>query len=114
MQLIEQITTDARQQQTLVLPDGSSLTFTMYFVPMQFGWFFTDITYGDVIIKGRRIFVSPNMLYQFKNQIPFGIACFSKNSREPTLQQDFASGSASLYLLTAAEVALLTEAFENG
>lgn len=114
MQLIEQITTDARQRQTLILPDGTPLTFTMYFVPMQYGWFFTDITYGNVVITGRRIFVSPNMLYQFKNQIPFGIACFSQNSREPTLQQDFVSGAAKLYLLTAAEVQLLTEAFENG
>ena len=43
------------------------------------------------------------MLYQFQNQIPFGLACFSKANREPQLQQDFVSGASSLYILTQAE-----------
>lgn len=75
------------------------------FVPLQYGWFITNLTYGSFIINGLRITVSPNMLRQFKNQIPFGLACVAnKVTREPTQQQDFSSQSFNLYILSAAEV----------
>jgi hypothetical protein len=107
--IIQQITSDPLQQQTLILPDGSSLNMLVYFVPMQFGWFITNLTYGTFILNGLRITNSPNMLNQFKNQIPFGLACFSTNNREPSQQQDFSSGASTLYLLTQAEVAQYSE-----
>lgn len=44
------------------------------------------------------------MLLQFKNQIPFGIACYSTNNREPSLQEDFSSGTSQLFILDQAEV----------
>lgn len=88
---------------TLVLPDGSTLTMTIYFIPMQQGWFITNLTYQDFVLNGLRITVSPNMLNQFRNQIPFGLACFSTGNREPSLQQDFSSGNCILYLLSQAE-----------
>lgn len=89
---------------TLVLPDGSSISLTIYFVPMQFGWFITELSYGDFVLNGLRITTQPNMLYQFRNVIPFGLACFSPSGREPSLQEDFASGASVLYILTAEEV----------
>lgn len=104
MNLIQQITSDPLQKQTIILADGSPLTITVSFRPMQFGWFFEEITWGDVTIEGMRICVSPNMLRQFKNLIPFGIACFSAGNREPTQQDDFSSGAASLYVLSEADV----------
>ncbi len=105
MFLIQQITTQPRQSQTLVLPDGSLLNLSIYFIPMQFGWFVTSLTYGDFVLNGLRITVSPNMLRQFKNQIPFGFSCVSNGqNREPSQQQDFSSGAFSLFLLDQAEV----------
>lgn len=104
MNIIQQITTAPLQQQTLILPDGTSFTMTLYFIPMQQGWFITELVYGAFILRGLRVTVSPNMLNQFRNQIPFGLACFSVGNREPSLQQDFSSGNATLYVLTAAEV----------
>lgn len=104
MYLIQQITVDARQKQTLILPDGSQLKIQMTFRPMQLGWFFDELTHEDFTITGIRICITPNLLYQFKNKIPFGIACFSNDKREPTLQEDFSSGNANLYVLTAEEV----------
>lgn len=101
---IKQVTRDPLQQQTLILPDGTSLTLTLYFVPMQYGWFIRNLTHGDFILNGFRVVISPNMLYQYKNLIPFGLACFSTDSREPSQQDDFASGFAKLYLLNEAEV----------
>lgn len=100
---IQRITNDPLQTQTIVLPDGTSFAMTMYFVPMQYGWFFTNITYGSFILNGLRISNNPNMLYQFQNQIPFGLACFSQANREPMLQDDFISGASNLYILTQAE-----------
>ena len=101
---IQNLTTDARQKQTLILPDGTQIQIQIYFVPLQLGWFITGITYKDFILNGLRITNSPNMLYQFKNQIPFGLACFSTANREPSLQDDFASGASKLFVLTAEEV----------
>lgn len=106
MFLIQQITNAPRQKQTLILPDGTSLNMEIYFIPMQFGWFITSLVYGNFTIQGLRITVSPNMLYQFRNQIPFGLACYANLAakREPTQQQDFSSGAFSLYILNQTEV----------
>jgi hypothetical protein len=106
MNQIAQITTDSLQNQILLLDDGSSVALTLYFVPMQYMWLIKNITYQKVgfTIENMRICNSPNMLRQYKNQIPFGMACFSTANREPSLQQDFASGASKLYILTEAEV----------
>lgn len=109
MFLIQQITNDPLQKQTLILPDGTQLTLTIYFVPLQLGWFITNLTYQSFVIQGLRITNSPNMLLQFQHQIPFGLACFSTQNREPSQQQDFSSGASQLYILSAAEVAQYQE-----
>lgn len=115
MFIVQQITSDPLQRQTLILPDGTSLTLTMYFRPMQTGWFINEITYGSFSLTGLRITVSPNMLRQFKNQIPFGLACYgNKTNREPTQQQDFSSGAFSLYLLSKQEVQQYEDFLELG
>lgn len=105
MFLINQVTSDPLQKQTLILPDGTSLIMTISFLPLQYGWFITEMIYGSFALEGVRIVVSPNILQQFKNQIPFGLGCFGNNvSREPTQQQDFSSQTFSLYILDSNEV----------
>lgn len=114
MLLIRQITKDPLQQQSVVLPDGTSVTLQFYYRPLQLGWFLNSITYGEFVLKGLRITNSPNMLHQWRNQIPFGLACYTDGLREPTQQEDFFSGAAKLYLLTEEEVEEYTEFLENG
>ncbi len=105
MLLIQQVTTDPLQTQTLVLQDGTSVVLTLYYRPAQFGWFINEISWGEnFLIQGMRITNSPNMLRQWGNLIPFGLACFTTGNREPTQQEDFATGAAKLYILTEAEV----------
>jgi hypothetical protein len=106
MNQIAQITSDSLQTQNLLLEDGSSISLTLYFVPMQYLWLIQSLVYApkNFTIQNMRICNSPNMLRQYKNQIPFGMACFSTANREPSLQQDFVSGASNLYLLSAAEV----------
>lgn len=114
MLLIKQITSNPLQSQTLVLPDGTSLALTIYFRPMQFGWFINTLTYGSFVLNGLRITNTPNMLNQWQNIIPFGLACFSVGNREPSLQQDFVSGNSKLYILTQAEVREFESFLKNG
>lgn len=113
MQIIQNISANARQSMNIVLDDGTSFFMLLYFRPMQKGWFIEQLTYGDVTIRNLRIVVSPNFLYQWRNVLPFGLACFSTASREPSLIQDFSSGDAKLYILSAAEMAAFTEYLET-
>lgn len=101
---IENITSDAKQKQRLLLPDGTAISLSIAFVEMQLGWFITELVYGSFTVNHIRISNNPNILRQFKNLIPFGLACFSSGSREPSLLQDFSSGNSILYILSEAEV----------
>ncbi len=104
MYQIQQITNSPAQIHTLILQDGSALTINMRFVPMQKRWIITSMDYGSFSLKGLAITTSPNMLHQFRNQIPFGLACFVTGNREPSLQNDFQTEAAILYILSEAEV----------
>ncbi len=114
MLLIPRITSNPLQSQTLVLDDGTSFALTMYFRPMQQGWFITELTYGDFILREMRIVNSPNLLIQFMNKLPFGLGCFSTANREPSLQEDFSSGASKLYILTALETQEYLEFIRGG
>lgn len=114
MYLVNQITADPYQRRTLVLDDGTTFTLTMYFAPMQLCWFITSFIYGDFELNGFRITNNPNMLYQWRNKLPFGLACISNAGREPQLQQDFSSGASKLYVLSEAEVLEYVEFLERG
>lgn len=114
MNLIPNITSSPNQTKTVVLASGLSFKFTMKYIPQQFGWFITNITYQTFVLNTMRIGISPNMLFQYKNIIPFGIACFSTVGREPSQLQDFASGAANLYLLTADECKAYATYLESG
>jgi hypothetical protein len=114
MFLIQQITANPLQTQTLKLQDGSQVGLTIYFRPLQTGWFINELTYVDFTLNGLRITNSPNMLYQWRHILPFGLACFSTANREPSLQQDFITGASKLYILSADEVAEYTRFLELG
>lgn len=103
MYLINNLTQNPLQSQNLTLPDSTIVSIQIYFIPMQNGWFITNLTYGSFVINGMRISNNPNMLLQYQNQIPFGLACYSTANREPSLQEDFSSGASQLYILDQAE-----------
>lgn len=115
MYLIQQVTNDPLQSQTIILPNGTTFSLTTYFRPLQLGWFINNLTYGNFQLNGVRITVNPNILNQFRNQIPFGLACFSsQNNREPSQQNDFISRACDLYVLDSDEVAEYAELLANG
>ena len=116
MNLIQQITNDSFQKQNLILQDGTTLSMTLYFVPMQYAWFITELSYqpSNFVLNGLRVTNYPNMLQQWKNILPFGLGCFSTQDREPSQQQDFSSGASKLYILTSEEVEEFTEFLARG
>jgi hypothetical protein len=98
------VNSNYKQKQSIILDDGTIFTMSISFRPRQQGWFITDLSYDDFELKGLRIVVSPNLLLQYKNIIPFGLACYSQGNREPMLKEDFSSKNVNLYLLTQSEV----------
>lgn len=106
MQLINGLTSNPKQQIPVILADGTTLNIGLAFFSMQSGWFFTSLNWnnGQWVENGRRVVSHPNMLRQYRNIIPFGLACFTTGNREPTQQQDFSSGASALYILSASEV----------
>ena len=103
MNQILQISDDPVQRKKIILPDGSSMSLLLKFVPMQYGWFIDELVYGSFTIQGIRVCNSFNILHQFKNKIPFGIACIT-TGREPTHREDFSSGTSKLYIISSSEV----------
>ncbi len=103
------VTNDPVQKQVLILPDSSSISIQIRYVPMQYGWVIDFITYESWTINSLWVVNSPNLLRQFKNEIPFGLACQTVGNREPMFQNDFSTGTSNLFILTQDEV--LT--FEN-
>lgn len=114
MYLITQVTNAPLQNMNLILPNSTVVSVTLYFVPQQYGWFFTNITYNSFVLNGMRVVNSPNMLLQFQNQIPFGLACYSTNNREPSLQEDFLSGASNLYLLDQTDMQEVYSFLQSG
>ena len=101
---INQITDSPNQTSTVILPDNSSVTFTLQYFSQQYGWFITSLAWGNITLQGIRVCNSPNILLQFTNQLTWGLACYTTGNREPTQLQDFSSGASKLYILDSTEI----------
>ena len=108
MQEITELNNDSRQKITLVTDTGIEIPFLLEFKPNQEGWFF-DLEYNDTVLNGVRLCTFPNVLRQFKNIFPFGIACLTTDGGEPYYIDDFSSGRASIFLLNEEEVEFIEE-----
>jgi hypothetical protein len=95
----------ASPEQTFNMPDpdkGIQINFTLYFRPRTRNWYF-DLTYGSFTLKGSKIVLSPNLIYQYFRLLPFGLACAGTDGIEPMFINDFSTERVFLYLLTTAE-----------
>lgn len=95
----------ADQSLTIADPNGGGpIKLRLVYRPRLQEWFI-DIEFGAFILNGFRLALCPNRLSQFVNRVPFGLAVITTYGLDPFLINDFSSGTASLYLLTAEEVA---------
>lgn len=103
MTIVGGITSQPKQQLSLVLEDGTTVDALLEYRPQQIGWF-ADFTLGDWIARGVRLTSSPNLLRQYRRVIPFGLAIIMANNVDPLNVTDFSDGTATVYLLNAADV----------
>ena len=109
MNILTGFTDSPSQTTTFTLEDGSSATINLYYRQQQAGWFY-DLAYGEFSVFGQRIVASPNMIRQFREQIPFGLATLTTSKQDPTLQEDFSDGSAVIILLDSVDVIMVENA----
>lgn len=116
MNKVNGITEQPAQILGLVLEDGSRATLSLYYRPQQNGWFYDLAWPGPASlpvpfqVQNRRLVTAGNMLRQFRDVIPFGLACFTPDNSDPMTQNSFVDGSAELVLLNAADVAVVEAA----
>lgn len=114
MTQITTITDAPNQNIVITLGDGTTINLTLNFYANQSGWFYSlSYNSGAFIVNNRRLVTSPNMLSQFQNIIPFGIAVTTTDGYEPIYIDDFITKRASFYVLTADDVALLQSKVVN-
>lgn len=91
----------------VTLPDGTTLTLTLYWRPQQSGWFYDLAWDGQTptwLNHGMRLVAGPNVLRQYKNQLTFGLQVSTSDGLDPNGQEDFADGTCTLTLLDDQEV----------
>jgi hypothetical protein len=106
MTWINTITNTANQGMTLKLPNGDKISFDLIYMPQNQGWYYS-FTYGNFSISNKRIVTGVNMLRAFRNILPFGFACVTKDGYEPIYIDDFTSGRANFYLLDSTDIVLV-------
>jgi hypothetical protein len=94
------LTTQPKQQIAFVLPDGSQVSMLLQYRPQQMGWFF-DLTWQNITINGGRLACFPNILRQWRNLLPFGLACVTNTGSEPLNLADLADGTILLVVLSS-------------
>ena len=104
MYQINNISSEPNQSIDLVLPDGSSVaTLTLNYSSNLKSWYMS-LLYNDFSLNGRKVYSNPNILRQWKNTLPFGLACITTDNSDPFYVDDFSKGRCSLVLLNQAEV----------
>ena len=104
MQAITNLDNSADQVTNVVLSDGSVAQFEFIYEPAIERWMF-NLTHPDITVNLLNLCAGPNMLRDWRNVIPFGLACLSTDGADPFYIDDFQSGRITLYVLNAAEVA---------
>ncbi len=110
MTTINGFTNQAAQVIGIILEDGSRVTMTLYYRPQQNGWFF-DLSWPGVKVlpvpfqaRNLRLVTAGNLLRQFRDFLPVGLACFTVDNADPMTQNCFIDGTTSLVLLNPADV----------
>lgn len=110
MNIINGITNQPTQVMAITLADGSRATLTLYFRPQQNGWFYDLEWPGSQQLavpfacQNRRLVTAGNVLRQFRDIIPFGLAVFTIDNADPITQACFIDGSTTVVLLDTDDI----------
>lgn len=111
MLFLNKITAEAQQKFFLTGNVGQRIIMKLRYMPTQMLWLM-DIEYGDFKTNGIAVTSSPNMLRNYKDLIPFGLACVTGDGLDPYYIDDFSSGRSAMYLLNAADVIEVEKTFQ--
>lgn len=104
MQLLNNLNDAADQLMSVPLADGSSVQLEFFYRPAIGRWTL-NISHPLLVMNGYNLALGPNILRQWRNLIPFGIAVASTNGLDPMNVDDFKNGICSVYILSEDEVA---------
>jgi len=76
------LSSDAKQNFLAPITGYDPVDITIEYKPSQYGWFIS-LVWGNFSINNERISISPNLLRQFKNVLPFGILISGFQAEEP-------------------------------
>ena len=103
MKQITELTNDSKQLYTVIGENGEQIKFNLYYYATQESWYF-DISYLTTTINGLKLTNFPNILRQWKNILPFGLACTVTDGFDPYYIDDFVNGRVSVFLLNSDDV----------
>lgn len=99
-----------KQQIKVIVANNRVLKIDFTYSENQKCWFFDfDYNNGKFISKGHKLSNCPNIIRQYKNTLPFGIACYVIDGLEPWFLNDFVTGRVQFYILEKAEVQSLEQ-----
>lgn len=103
MKRLDGIRASGVQSLSTTASNGDIVSIKLFFNAATQEWKI-DIESNNFFLKGSRVFSSPNLLCQYENIIPFGLAVITEGGGEPFIVNDFSSGRANMYILSPEEV----------
>lgn len=103
MQQLDTFTDAANQLFNVPLADASILQLAFIFRGATQRWT-VDIVHPQLTLHGFDLCLGPNIVRQWRNVVPFGIALTSVDDLDPVQPQDFQTGRVSVFILSPAEV----------
>ena len=107
---ITKLTNASKQKVLVIAEDGAQVLLELTYSSTQEAWNMS-LTYLDFVANGIQLTVSPNILHNFNNILPFAIACNSVDGFEPKYIDDFSDGRITLFMLSGSEKDTLEEVF---
>lgn len=99
---ITKLTNASKQQLVVIGEDGELVTMNLVYSSTQEAWNIS-FEYDGITINGMQLTVSPNILHNYKNILPFGIVCTSTDGQEPKYIEDFQDERVELFMVSLAE-----------
>lgn len=110
---IENLTNFADQVTQLQLLDGTIATMELIYQGAPERWIM-NLTYNGQSYNGIGVCTFPNIIRQYKNILPFGLAFVTADQTDPFDINDFSNGRVSVYLLDQEDVATIESTVFGG
>lgn len=113
MKQIDNLSSESDQLIQINLEDGSLVSFEFVYKPAIQRWVF-NVAFDTFEADNLNLCLHPNILREFRDKLPFGLACTSTDGADPAFIEDFSSARVAVYLLSAAEVLQVETAIDTG